>query len=330
MAIVGSQVLTLKDWASRMEPDGKVATIVEILQLTNEILDDMMWRESNSATGHRVTIRSGLPPVAWRLLNYGVPQGKSTTIQVTDSIGMLEAYGEVDKSLADLNGNTKEFRLTEDKAFIEAMSQDMAVTLFYGNTAATPQRFNGLATRYSSLSAENGENIIDAGGTGSTNTSIWLVVWGDSTAYGLFPKGQITGLQSTDKGQQTLIDPDGGKYEGYRAHYKWDAGLTLKNWKYVVRIANIDVTALTKDGSGSSADLIDLMVQAIEQVPSTGAGRPVFYCNKTIRSFLRRQITNKDNVFLRMDEVAGRKAVVFDDIPVRKVEAIVDDEERVV
>ena len=51
-------------------------------------------------------------------------------MQVTDSIGMLETYAEVDKSLADLNGNTDEFRLSEDRAFIEAMNQAMAQTLF--------------------------------------------------------------------------------------------------------------------------------------------------------------------------------------------------------
>lgn len=178
MAIKGQTALTLADWAKRVDPDGKVDKIVEILGQTNEILDDMLFVEGNLPTGHRTTIRTGLPQATWRMLNYGVKQGKSTTAQITDAIGMLETYSEIDKSLADLNGNTSEFRLSEDHAFLEGMNQQMAETVFYGDATLNPQRFTGLSARYNDLNAKNAQNIIDAGGTGSNLTSIWLVVWG--------------------------------------------------------------------------------------------------------------------------------------------------------
>ncbi|WP_349355972.1 major capsid protein, partial [Escherichia coli] len=203
-------------WGKRVDPNGKVDKIIELLGQTNPILQDMPFVEGNLPTGHRTTIRSGLPSATWRLLNYGVQPSKSTTVQVTDSVGMLETYAEVDKSLADLNGNTAEFRLSEDRAFIEAMNQQMAQTLFYGDSSVNPQQFMGLSSRYSSLSAGNAQNIIDAGGTGTDNTSIWLVVWGENTVHGIFPKGQKAGIQMEDKGQVTLEDANGGKYEGYR------------------------------------------------------------------------------------------------------------------
>lgn len=325
MATVGDLNLTMHDWASRIE-DKRIAKIVEILAETNPILEDAVWVEGNLPTGHKTTIRSGLPSVAWRLLNYGVQPSKSRTVQVTDSCGMLESYAEVDKDLADLNGNTAEFRLSEDKAFLEAMNQEMASTLFYGNTATDPEKFLGLAPRYALTTAENGGNIILAGGTGSDNTSLWLVVWGGNTCHCIFPKAKISGLQSKNLGEVTLEDAAGGKYQGYRTHYKWDAGLTLRDWRFVVRIANIDISNLTKDASGSSADLVDLMVQAIELVPNLSLGRAVFYANKTITSMLRRQITNKDNVHLSLDEVAGKKVLSFDGIPVRKCDALLNTE----
>lgn len=324
--IIGASAATLSDWARRLDPNGKIAKIVEILNETNEILQDMAWVEGNLPTGHKTTIRSGLPSVTWRLLNYGVQPSKSRTVQVTDACGMLEAYAEVDKALADLNGETSSFRLSEDRAFLEAMNQSMASTLIYGNTATDPEKFMGLAPRYSAISgAENGANVINGGGTGSDNTSVWLIVWGDLTAHGIFPKGQKTGLSHTDKGQVTLEDAAGGKYEGYRSHYKWDAGFVLRDWRYVVRIANIDVSALTKDAS-AGADLVDLMVQAEELIPNLGMGKAVFYCNQTVRSVLRRQIKNKSNVNLSLEEVAGKKVVAFDGIPVRKVDAILNTE----
>ena len=327
MGTIGSNVLTLSDWARRVEDGGKLAKIVEILNDTNPVLDDMMWTEGNLPTGHKTTIRSGLPSVAWRLLNYGVQPSKSRTVQVTDSCGMLESYAEVDKDLADLNGNTSEFRMSEDKAFVEAMSQEMASTLFYGNTATDPEKFLGLAPRYTSTSAENGANIIKADGTGSDNTSIWLVMWGSDTCHGIFPKGKKTGLQMKDLGEVTLEDVAGGRYQGYRSHYKWDAGLTLRDWRYVVRIANIDISNLTKAAT-SGSDLVDLMVQALE-IPPAMKGRAVFYANKTITSFLRRQIVNKSNVHLNLDEVAGKKVLTFDGVPVKKCDAILNTESLV-
>jgi len=331
MSTVGTNASTLQDVASREDPNGKIAKIVEILHDTNEILDDMMFVESNLATGHKTTVRSGLPTPTWRLLNYGVQPTKSKTVQVTDSIGMLEAYAEVDKSLADLNGNTAEFRLSEDVAHLEGMSQQMATTVIYGNTASDPEKFLGLAPRYNDLSAENAANIIDGEGTGSDNTSIWLVVWGSNTIHGIYPKGQKGGLHHEDKGQVTLEDSQSptGKYEGYRTHYKWDVGMVLRDWRYVVRICNIDVSDLTKDASGDSADIIDLMTQALEIPDSLNRGRPVFYCNKTIRSMLRRQIKNSNNVNISMEEVAGKMVVAFDGVPVRRVDAILNTESRI-
>src|SRR3990172_1913218 len=156
MATLGASVLTLADWAKRLDPDGKVPSIVELLSQTNQILDDMMWMEGNLPTGHRTTVRTGLPTVAWRLLNQGIAPSKSTTAQIDEAAGMLEAWSEVDVDLAKLNGNQAAFRLSEARAFIEAMNQEMAATLFYGNSGTAPEEFTGVAPRYSSLSAHNG------------------------------------------------------------------------------------------------------------------------------------------------------------------------------
>jgi hypothetical protein len=329
MATLSTNNPTLADVAKRSDPDGKIDTIVELLAETNECLEDMTFLEGNLPTGHRTTIRSGLPGSTWRKLNYGVQPSKSTTVQVTDTAGMLEAYAEVDKALADLNGNTGSFRLSEDRAFLESMNQTMATTLFYGDTGTDPEKFMGLAPRYSSTSAESGDNIISAGGSGSDNTSIWLVVWGPNTCHGIYPKGSSAGLNHQDLGEVTLEDAAGGKYQGYRTHYKWDIGVSVRDWRYVVRIPNIDISNLTKDASGSSANLIDLMVQALEKVPNLGLGRATFYGNRTISSFLRRQITNANNVNISMDEVAGKRVMTFDGIPFRRNDALLNTEAAV-
>ena len=331
MATLSTTNPTLADVAARLGPDGKIDTnIVEILNETNEILEDMTWIEANGFTEHKTTVRSGLPTGTWRKLNYGVQPEKSRTVPVKDSLGMLETYAQVDESLLKLNGESAAWLLSEERPFIEGMNQTMASTLFYGDSSLDPEKYMGLAPRYNSLSAENAMNIIDAQGTGSDNASIWLVVWGPNTVHGIYPKGSPAGLQTKDLGISTLIDAAGGLFEGHRTHYKWDAGLTLRDWRHVVRIANIDVSDLTKTGS-TGADLIDLMAQAVELIPNLGAGRPVFYMTRKLRSFLRRQITNKVAAStLTMEEVGGKKVVSFDGIPVRRSDALLLTEARVV
>lgn len=319
MAVIGETVATLSDIAKRLDANGKIDKIVEMLNQTNEVLDDMMFKEGNLPTGHKTTIRTGLPSAAWRLLNYGVPQSKSKTQQVTDTCGMLEAYAEVDKDLADLNGNTGEFRLSEDRAFLEAMNQEMTKTLFYGDTSKNPERFLGLATRFSSLDKSKvptAVNVIDAGGTGNNLTSIWLVCWGDQTVFGIYPKGSKAGFQHNDKGQVTLKDKDGGQYEGYRTHYKWDIGLVVRDWRYVVRIANVDLANITDE------KLIEVLIEASELLPDQRMGRAVFYMNRRTRTRLRNAKLNKNNVQLTPENVEGKKVLSFDEIPVKRCDAI--------
>lgn len=325
MATLAATHPTLLDVVKRTDPNGQIATIAEMLAQQNEIIDDMVWVESNQTTGHVSTVRTGLPAPTWRKLYGGVQPAKSTTRQVTDGIGNLEAYAEVDKFLADLNGNTAAFRLSEDAAFIEGINQEFAQTLFYGNEGSAPAEFTGLAPRYNDQSALNGENIITSAATpdSTDNTSVWLVGWGPNTIHGIYPKGTQAGLQMTDKGQVTIenIDGAGGRMEAYRSHYKWSCGLVVRDWRYAVRI-NFDYEDLVKDAA-TGPDLTDLMVQALELIPSLSMCRPVFYMNRSVRTWLRRQMTNKTkNSTLSVDSMAGKMVLSFDGVPCRRCDQI--------
>jgi hypothetical protein len=330
-ATLSTNALTLADWAKRLDPDGKTATIVEMLSQTNEILQDMVWREGNLPTGHRTTVRTGLPTVAWRLINSGVTPSKSTTAQIDEQAGILEAWSEVDKDLIILNGNEAATRMSEARAFIEAMNQEMASTLFYGNVGLAPEEFTGLAPRYSSLSAGNATNIIDAGGTGSDNTSIWLVAWDEETISGIFPKGSKAGLIHEDYGEVTVEVTAGLAGQRMRAlqeRWQWKAGIALKDWRYVVRIANIDVSNLA---GGSPADLIDLIENALEIIPNA-LGRQVLYMNRTVGRYLRKQERGDVSTGggITFENVEGRRVMDFGGTPVRRVDAILNTEARVV
>lgn len=328
MATLADTHPTLLDLARRTDPDGTIADIVEILNQTNEVLDDMVWLEGNLVTGHRTTIRTGLPTPTWRKMYGGVQPSKSRTAQVTDNTGMLEAYAEVDKALADLNGNTAAWRLSEESSFIEGMSEEIAQTIFYGNEGTEPEAFTGLSPRFNSkTTANNHANVIDGGGSGTDNASIWLCVWGPNSGFGITPKGSKAGLQMEDKGQVTIenIDGLGGRMEAYRTHYRWDAGLTIRDWRYFVRIANIDRSNLTVDAS-TGANLPNLMFQAIERLPNMN-GRAVWYMDRNLTTKLGQQSANlTKNSSLTVENTGGIITRRWLGIPIRRVDQLSVDE----
>ena len=335
MAVLSVKNPTLLDLANAKDPDGKIASVVEILNETNQVLLDMSWVEGNLPTGNKTTIRTGIPAPTWRKMYGGVQPNKSTVTAVTDNTGMMEAYAEVDKALADLSGDIVAFREQEDKPHVEGMNQEMADTLFYGNETTEPEAFTGLSPRYNDLSAENGDNIIVGGGAGSDNTSIWLVVWGPNTVHGIIPKGSVAGLQTEDKGQVTIEDAsDGsntGRMEAYRTHYRWDAGLTVRDWRYVVRIPNIDKSSLsvvyTAGAFASGAHLPNLMFEAMYRIPNLAMGRPVFYMSRNTITTLRQQLAAAvQGSTLTTEQVGGVFTESFHGIPIRRCDTLSADE----
>lgn len=334
MAVLSTTNLTLADWAKRTDPNGSVPVVAELLSQTNEILQDAVFKEGNLPTGERVVIRTGLPTVYWRALNQGIPSSKSTTVQVDEACGMLEARSEVDKDLAMLNGNTAQFRLSEDTAFLEAMNQTQATTMFYGNPATEPKSFLGLAGRYSSLSGGNAANVITAGGSGSDNTSVFLVCWGDNTVYCPFPKGSKAGLIHEDLGEQTVYDSS-NRMQAYATRYQWKNGLVVKDWRYVVRIPNIDVSDLIAQGGTQAAtvqtNIIKLMARAIYRIPNMSMGRCVFYMNRTVHSGMALAALDKSSAVLKINEGLTQFGqphswLTFLGVPLRKVDSLLNTE----
>jgi hypothetical protein len=330
MATLGATLPTLVDVAKRLDPDGRIAAVAELLSQSNEILMDMPWYEGNLPTGHRLTMRTSLPTASWRLLNAGVAPSKSTTAQSDEQCGMLEAYSEVDKDLAELNGNVSAFRLSEAKAFIEAMNQEMAQTLFYGNSGTAPEEFTGLAQRYNSLSGITSQNVISGGGSGADNASLWLVGWSEQGVFGIYPKGSKAGLFHEDLGLDTVQASSaavgGNRMRAYLDHWQWKCGVALKDWRYAVRIPNIDVSNLV--AKTSAADLFDLMIKATHRIPSLAACRPVYYMNRTLFQML--DIQGRDDVQtggqLKYEMVEGKRITSFRGIPVRLVDQLLETE----
>ncbi len=332
---MGGELPNIVNVTKRMDPDGSIAAIAELLQQFNPIIEDVPLFEGNLPTGHRLTVRADLPTPTWRKLNYGVRPTKSITAQVEDPVGMLEDYGEVDKDLAMLNGNTPEFRLSEDTPHLEAMSNDMASTIFYGDTAVNPERFLGLAPRYANigtpankpdavLNSDYLKHVIDAGGTNDGQlTSVWYIVWGESTVFGIYPKGSNAGLMSEDLGEVTLFDNDGGRFQGYRTHYQWKMGISVKDWRYIVRVANVDLSLM--EDEAAQKNLYHSMIKAMYTVPQTNMTGN-FYASAGVHAMLDIAAVEKANAALGYANVYGKEVLTFRGRPIKACNAILETE----
>lgn len=336
MATVGNTYLGLADLYKRQDGNKQIATVIEMLAEKNSILSDAVTVEANDGTSHLTTMRSGLPEATWRKLYQGVQPGKSTTVQVKDATGSLEAWSEVDAKLVKLAKNAGEFRLSEAKAFLQGMNNQMAEAMFYGNQDTNAAAFTGLAPRFNEIGAENGGQIVNAGGTGSDNTSIWFATWGEDALHMIYPQGTMAGLQRTDKGVETKTLTDGSMFDVYREKYEWDLGMSVRDYRNISRIANIDTSALSKDAS-TGAELSDMMLDAYYNLENIygadgmvgDAGKTVIYANRMVAKFLHKQALSKTNVNLTIEQVNGKPVTHFLGLPVRIQEAIKNTEATV-
>lgn len=333
MATVGNTYLTLADVFKRTDSDKQIAAVIELLAQTNPILQDMIVKECNDGTTHLTTVRTGIPEATWRMLYQGVQPTKSTTAQVRDATGFAEAWSEIDAKLYELTGDKAGLRLSEASAFLEGLNQAMATSLFYGDQATSPAKFTGLAPRFNKLAnSGSGAQIVDAGGTGSDNTSIWFVVWGENTAHGLYPKGSKAGVTRDDKGVQTKTLADGSVFDVVREKFQWDIGLSVRDYRYVSRVANIDVS----DVGAGSVDLYKFMRKAYYKLHQRRVigGKAAIYLNKDMLEALDALATNAgttDNfVRLTRKEVEGEEVLTYRGIPLRESDALLNTEARVV
>lgn len=338
MATLNNNYPTLADLATQMDGKGNLVTdIVEILSDTNQILMDAPFFECNDGTKHLTSIRSGIPNGTWRRLYQGVQPSKASQVQVHDTCGMLEAWSEVDSKLIEISGNPARFRMNEASAFLEGMNRDMATALFYGNTDVNPEQFHGLAPRFNDSTAENGSQIIKAGGASTDNTSIWMVVWSERTVHMLYPKGSAAGLKRDDKGKTTKEVSDGSLYDVHREKFCWDCGLSVRDWRYVVRICNIDVS----DMAAGTVDMFKWLRKgywALKQREVSG-GRAAIYCNSDVLEALDAQTTPTSATSggtttvganrITTREVEGREVMTYRGIPLRQCDAILNTEAAV-
>jgi hypothetical protein len=331
MATLGTTFPTLLDQAKRMDPNGSIANIVELLSQRNALIQDAVAIEGNLPTGHRFTSRTGLPAVSWRRFNQGVTPSKSRTSQFTESCGMLVARSVVDCALARLNGNEAAFRASEDRPFLAALANEAESSIIYGNnTTTTPEEILGLTPRYNDLdTGDAAGNIVTYDTTNdATNTSIWFIVWGEDGAHLIYPKGSTAGIVTKDMGEQLIADGAsnaGATFRAYVTEYEWSMGVCVRDWRNVVRLANVDSAQ-----AATSELLIPKMIESYYKLNNPMAGKLGIYMNRQTAAILHKEARlAAKNGTLGLSTYEGKEIVTFMGHPIRISDAILNTEDDV-
>lgn len=317
MADVVSNRLGLTEVVKRHDPNGNLATIAEVLAQTNDIVADAVWKEGNDIFSNKTVRRSSLPSGTWRKLNRGVSSETSDTVELIDTIGILETRAENDVEIINAFANPQQARMDESTAFMEGLAQTMAGKMFYGNALTAPEEFTGLAARLDTLAA--GENVIGGGGS-TTLTSIYVVTWGVNTVFMAYPRNTSGGLQHEDLGILDAEDSDRNKFRAYVDRFVWRAGMVVKNARCIGRYANLEPT-----GTATTFDEDELIRLTNRMVINAGSR---IYCSTDMMTQMQIRLKDKSNVYFTKDSGldAGGPVLRFNGIPVRKCEQILDTE----
>jgi len=320
MALLTANQMTLVSLAKRTK-NNAILAVAEVLSKSNSILDDAPWIRANSETSHTTSKRVYLPAGSWRKINSGVALEKSEVTQVVESIGMLESFSRIDSALVELSPDPMAFRMDEDLAFVEGMSQTLATQIFYGTTVGSPEKFDGFATRYATLTTLGTSavhNVHNYGGTGSALSSVWIVTWGPTTCHLLYPRNADAnvGIVQKDDGELTVTDGNGLPYKVWQTQFKVWAGLAVRDDRCVQRVCNIPATA---------SNLSDTLIDALRQMPGDGAGA-VMYANATVLGCLDKESKDKANVTYTPEGPWGLPTMRFRGIKILKADALLGTE----
>lgn len=296
--------------------------ILELMNETNEWLNDAPYDEANDGTANTTVVRTSLPKGSHRYYNQGVKTEASQTDTIHDITETIESYSVVDKMLVDDSPNPSETRMSEEIAFIEGLAQTMSDDFIYGNNATNKAQINGLATRRNKV---DGKQCISFNGSNANKqTSVYLVMWGKDKVKLIYPRGaKGLGTKVEDKGAITETFNDGTKMEAYQTHYINRFGVAVRNPKALIRICNIDMNS--EMSADTKMALVKKIIAAKAYLPS-GNGTISILCNQEIKSILDEATMDKSNVIYPMTDPWGKEVEIIRQMRIRRCDAILNTE----
>ena len=333
MSTVQNNTLGLVEVAKRTN-NGQVLAISEAASVVEEILMDIPFVPCNTSGGYVHSRRISLPSGTWRIIGTGASAEVSHTRQITENVGVLESWAEVDElTLAAINGDKQAFLNTEFMAFVEGLGQTLATAIITADTQTAPEKFDGLQVRLNAL----GTYVLGCGGSGGDTTSIYGVQWGANRVHGIYMPGvAMPGVNSPVgvdyKGRATVEDGSSTsptRRDVYQAKFQASMGICCWDDRNLFRLTNIE-----DDPSGANIIEPDLLVQLM-RLGKKGQGiggeqtfgittypEWILYAHSITLTQLDILAMDKGNVLYTIGELWGEPVDMFRRAPIRQLDAI--------
>ncbi len=315
---------------AQMTHNQEIIDVAEVLNETNDMISDAHVERGNDITSHVISRRTLMPLPTWTKVGAGWSPTAGLVQQVREGIATLRSRYQAPQQVLDLQPNPAKARQQQERAHIEAMGHEFSRTVISGSMTASPEEFNGLESRYGTLSsasdirtgAADVQYVLDNGdSSGSDNTSIWFLQWGPGKVYLVFPRNSAGGgIKKEDKGL-VLTNADNtansagivAQIWAFITEFSWDVGLVVEDTRSVKRLANID--SISSETFTLDEDKI-IQIRNNFQTPGT-----IFmYCNETVFTQLQILAKDKTNVFWTPESPFGRPQMMFQDMPVRRMD----------
>lgn len=326
--VIGTQHITFRDILSGLKKDGsRDQHIVDMFLKKNPFLDDMVYILANNGQTNQTTLRAGLPDVAWTGIYEGPKPSKGSKRVVKDAAGMAESMLTAAKKLYDKAPDKEIFMADEAGTHVEAMGQDVAEALIYGNIKVNPKQFNGLSIRYPLHGGTDEDEtpfyVINGAKASNPSTaalrSIWLVGHGSTTIHGFFPEGAVAGLKTGAVKERLNTDDlaNVGAYEELYQMFQWEIGLAVKDFRYAGRVSNIESDVMF--AASGQPDYLELLRRLNTRVEDGGVNQ-CWYMDKMTLEMIQVMCGRKtqENA-MRSEQLFDRKVTTLFGIPVRKM-----------
>jgi len=312
---------TLGELAKRTNNKQTLDIATNLSKLAPEI-GDAYWVEANRLTDHVHTRAAALPTGTWRAVNEGVSPEAAQTLQVTEPMAYLEDRSEIDELLVKLAPQPRQYRYDEDLLHLEGLAQTIATAFWYSVETTHPKKFDGICTRYNTLSPTP-DNVFTAGeDTANLGTSAIIIKWGPGSVFCVYPGNSKTmGIEKNDKGLELITTSGTARLYKWVTQFVFNMGICVRDHRCIQRLANINGT------SGEATNQVDedKLIAMYHNIPG-GHDGCVLYCNKLVATQLAIKAKDKPNVFWPTTDAFGRQVIKFWDIPIHVSEMVKNTE----
>ena len=125
-------------------------------------------------------------------------------------------------------------------------------------------------------------------------------------------------------GKQKVTNDKGEVFFAHTNKYNWSMGLAVKDPRYVVRLANVDL----KDPATTT--IFDKLIEGYYQIENPDNVNLQIFCNKQFEAFMAKAARNDKNTMLSIDTVEGKPVVNFWGVPFQRCAAILNTESQLV